>query len=224
MTQRLFVALLTVVVFMSGYAARMWTDRGGPVPPFPEQLAREYTSKNAPGDQKKQELNRAQVLAEIEKFRTQISTYSAQVTEIEAEFEREFAAILNPAQAQKYMATQKARAEKMESESKRNAATRTPLTDEDIKRAQDRPLTSIYFMVVITFHLERRTKDYGLDEAQQASTRSLLNLRRQRYMSLLDNTPHPSIRLSRLAPMLDRITPAEVKQMEKELGKPEGKN
>jgi hypothetical protein len=224
MMQRLFVALLTVVVFMSGYAARMWTDRDGPVPPFPEQLAREYASKNASGDQKKQELNRAQVLAEIEKFRSQISAYSTQVMEIEAEFEREFATILNPAQAQKYIATQKSRAEKAENETKRNAAVRTPLTDEDIRRAQDRPLTSIYWMIVITPHLERRTKDYSLDEAQQASTRSLLNLRRQRYMSLLDSTPHPSIRLSRLAPMLDRITPAEMKQMEKEMAKPDGKN
>jgi hypothetical protein len=77
-------------------------------------------------------------------------------------------------------------------------------------------------MIVITPHLDRRTKDYGLDEAQQASTRALLNLRRQKYMSLIDSTPHPSIRLSQLAPMLDRITPAEVKQMES--GKPAGKN
>jgi hypothetical protein len=214
MTQRLFVALLTVIVFMSGYAVRMWTDRSGPVPPFPEQLAREYASKNPPGDQK-----RAQVLAEIEKFRSQIAAYSTQVMEIQAEFEREFVAILNPAQAQKYMASQKS---KMENEAKRNAAVKAPLTEEDIRRFQDRPLTSIYWMIVITPHLDRRTKEFGLDEAQQASTRALLNLRRQKYMSLIDSTPHPSIRLSQLAPMLDRITPAEVKQMES--GKPAGKN
>lgn len=225
MTQRLFVAILTVFVFMSGYVARMWTDRGEPVPAFPEQLAREYASKNPFADQKKQPLDRAQVLAEIQKFRSQIAAYSAQVMEIEAEFEREFATILNPEQAQKYLAWQKSRADKMESDAKRNAASRAPLTDEDIRQAQNRPLTSIYWMVVVTPHVERRTKDYGLDEAQQASVRSMLTLRRQRYFSLLDSTPHPSIRLSRLAPMLDRLTPSEIKELElrAEEHKPDGK-
>jgi hypothetical protein len=49
------------------------------------------------------------------------------------------------------------------------------------------------------------TKEYGLDDVQQAKARALLALRRNQFMSLLDSTAHPTIRLSRLAPLVQRV-------------------
>jgi hypothetical protein len=31
-------------------------------------------------------------------------------------------------------------------------------------------------------------------------------LRRNRFLALFDSTPHPNVRLSRLAPLLERVT------------------
>ena len=77
--------------------------------------------------------------------------------------------------------------------------------DEEIQRAKDRPLTSIYWNVVVIPHLEWYTKEYSLDPAQQNQVRTLLALRRNKFVALLDSTPHPSIRLSRLAPLIERV-------------------
>lgn len=205
MTQRIIVALLTVVVFLAGYAARVWTDPREAVPPAPAALAQEYArSMPTPADSKgKRQLDRAKLVAEIEKLRPQILGYSAQVDEINSEFDRGLQQILNPVQREKYLANKKQRTER---DAKR-LADRGPLTDEDIQRAQDRPLTSIYWMVTVTPFLDMLTKEYGLDAPQQSDTRALLALRRNKFIALFDATPHPSIRLSRLAPLMERVTP-----------------
>ena len=203
MTQRVFVALLTVVVFLSGYAARVWTEPRQSVPPAPAALAKEYVRTETPSSDKKSDhqLDRAKLLAEIQKLRPQIEAYSAQVDEIYAEFDREFTQVLNPAQREKFLTNQKKRAER---DAKR-MADRSPLSDEEIQRAKDRPLTSIYWNIVVTPHLEWMTKEYSLDPAQQTSVRALLALRRNKFIALIDSTPHPSIRLSRLAPLIERV-------------------
>jgi hypothetical protein len=200
MTQRVFLALLTVGVFIAGYAVRMWTERGRSVPPPPVALANEFAPV---GDSKAKnaDLDRAKLVAEIEKLRPQIEAYRAQVDEIYSEFDREFALILNPEQREKFAATQKRWADHI---ARRNAD-RKLLSDEDIMRARERPLTELYGMVTVTPRLERLTKEYNLDPAQQASTRALLSLRRNKFIALLDSTAHPSIRLSRLAPMIERV-------------------
>jgi hypothetical protein len=63
--------------------------------------------------------------------------------------------------------------------------------------------------VVVTPHLEWMTKEYGLDANQQTQVRALLALRRNKFIALVDATQHPSIRLSKLAPLIERMgTPA----------------
>src|ERR1043165_5306011 len=91
MTQRVFVAVLTVVVFLAGYSVRMVTERGEPLPPPPAALAREFAtaSSPAPGGKNKAEVDRAKIVAEIQKLRPQIEAYSAQVQEIYADWDRE---------------------------------------------------------------------------------------------------------------------------------------
>lgn len=202
MTQRVFLALLTIGVFAAGYAVRMSTERGQSVPPPPPALAQEYSaSANSPAsDKHKRELNRAKLVAEIKKLRPQIDAFSAHVDEIHAEFDREFTALLNPKQREKRAAYLKRRAER---DAKR-FADREPLSDEEIMRERERPF-DVYWLVTVTPLLERMTKEYKLDDTQQAATRALLSLRRNKFLALLDATPHPSIRLSRLAPLIERV-------------------
>src|SRR4051812_3757795 len=203
MTQRVFVAILTVVMFLAGYGARVWTEPRQVVPPAPAALAQEYAHVNAPGGDKKgdRQLDRAKLVAEIQKLRPQIEAYSAQVDEISAEFDREFAQLLNAEQREKFAANKKKLAER---DAKR-MADRAPLSDEDIQRAKERPLTWIYWQVTVTPTLENLTKEYKLDATQQNSTRAMLVLRRNKFIALFDSTPHPSIRLSRLAPLIERV-------------------
>lgn len=203
MTQRVFVALLTVLVFLAGFAARVWTEPRATVPPAPAVLTQEYARVTPPpGDSKgKRQLDRAKLVSEIEKLRPQILAYTAQVDEINAEFDRQFMALLTPEQREKYIANQK----KWTERDAKRLADRAPLSDEDIQRAQDRPLAYVYYMVTVTPRLESLTKDYELDATQQTNARALLSLRRNKFIALIDATPHPSIRLSRLAPLIERV-------------------
>jgi hypothetical protein len=208
MTQRVFVGLLTVGIFLAGYLTRAWTDRAQPVPPPPAALERELVPPGAPKTARsRQEIDRAKLLADIHKLRPQIDAYIAQVQEIEAEFDREFNAILTPKQMEKRAVYLKRRSEQ---EAKR-IADREPLSDEALQRERERPLTDIYWMVTVTPRLERLIKEYELTEEQQSRTRALLSARRNKYIALFEATPHPSLRLTRLAPIAERVAAAGTK-------------
>lgn len=204
MNQRLFVPLLTVAVFASGYMARVWTEPLQTVPPAPAALAQEFTPPALTASDKKNQkhLDRAKLVTEIQKLRPQIETYSAQMQEIDGEFDREFLQLLTPAQKEKYVTGQKRLADR---DAKR-VAKREPLSDEEILREQDRSMTWVYWKVTVTPRLEMLTREYGLDANQQNATRALLTLRRSKFIALFDSTPHLSIRLSRLAPLIERVT------------------
>lgn len=203
MNQRVFVALLTVGVFIAGYFARVWTEPRQSVPPAPAALAQEFSRPAVSATDKKNErqLDRAKLVAEIQKLRPQIESYSTQVQEVDSEFEREFLQILTPAQREKFVSSQKKWAER---DAKR-AAKRELLTNEEIQREQERSMTYVYWKITVTPRLEMLTREYGLDANQQNATRALLVLRRNKFIALFDSTPHVSIRLSRLAPLIERV-------------------
>jgi hypothetical protein len=203
MTQRVFVALLTVGVFAAGYLARVWTEPRPTVPPAPAALTQEFARPPLTAAEKKNQryLDRAKLVAEIQQLRPQIEAYSAQMQEIDGEFDREFLQLLNPPQREKYLAFQKRWADR---DAKR-AAKRDVLSDEEIQREQDRSMTWVYWKITVTPRLEMLTRDYGLDAGQQNATRALLVLRRNKFIALFDSTPHVSIRLSRLAPLIERV-------------------
>src|SRR3954471_1533816 len=140
MTQRLLVAFFTVVVFLGGYGARVWTEPRQAVPPAPAALAQEFPRPSS-SNGKKKETDRAKLVAEIEKLRPTIESYSTQVDQIYAEFDREFVKILTPGQRAKFDLNQK---KKAEHDAKRRAkleSDRTlPLTEEEIMRARERPM------------------------------------------------------------------------------------
>lgn len=205
MTQRVFVGLLTVVVFAAGYGTRALTDREKSVPAPPAALERELAkpASGKPGENKGKgnEVDRAQLVADIHKLRSQIDAYIAQVHDIEAEFDKAFDALLTPKQREKRAGYLKFRAER---EAKR-LADREPLSDEAIQRERERPLTDIYWMVTVTPRFERLIKEYELTEEQQAATRAALSVRRTKFTALFEATPHPAIRLTRLAPIVERV-------------------
>lgn len=203
MNQRVFVALLTIGVFAAGYGARLLTEPAQAVPAAPAALAQEFVHPAPSGPEKRgdRQLDRAKLVAEIQKLRPQIEAYSAQMQEIDGDFDREFVQLLTAPQREKFAANQKKWAER---DAKR-AAKRELLSDEDIQREQDRSMTWIYWKVTVTPRLEMLTREYKLDAAQQNATRALLTLRRNKFIALLDSTPHVSIRLSRLAPLIERV-------------------
>lgn len=208
MTQRVIVAVLTIAVFLAGYGVRVWMDPHDPVPPVPASIAQDFSRPITPVDAKgKRQLDRAKLVADIQKLRPQIIAYTARVDEINAEFDREFVQVLRPDQREKFAAEQRKRAAW---DAKRQAS-RKPLSDEDILREKEGPFSFMYYMITVNPSLEWRTKEFGLDPAQQGATRSLLEIRRTKFIALFDATPHPSIRLSRLAPLIERVAPAPAK-------------
>lgn len=203
MTQRFFVGALTVVVFAAGYGTRALTEREKPVPAPPADLVREMTQRasSSAGSKPGETSDRTKLVEEIHKLKPQIDAYSAHVQEIYAEFDKEFALLLTPTQREKFAVNQKKRAEAIT----KRITDRRPLSDEELIRERDRPLTDIYRMCTVTPSFEWMTKEYGLDTAQQTATRQLLSIRRNKFVALFDATPHPSIRLSRLASMIERV-------------------
>jgi hypothetical protein len=205
MTQRLLVAFFTVVVFLGGYGARVWTEPRQAVPAAPAALSQEF-ARPAASNAKKKETDRAKLCAEIEKVRPQIEAFRTQVMEIYAEFDRDFAKILNPQQLAKFELNQKKAAEHAAGRRAKQESDRAmPVTEEEIMRARERPMSDVYRMVTVTPRLEQYAKDYDLDPTQQATVRAMLTLRRAKFLALLDSTPPPSIQLSRIAPLIERM-------------------
>ncbi|MFM8338074.1 MAG: hypothetical protein ACKODK_21165, partial [Opitutaceae bacterium] len=191
-------------VFAAGYGARVLTEPAQPLPPAPPSLAWEFASPAATGsagERRQRQLDRSRLVAEIQKLRPQIEAYSAQMQEIDAEFDREFLRLLREDQRERYLASQRKLAER---DAKR-AGSREPLSDEEIFREQDRSMTWVYWKVTVTPRLEMLTRACQLDAAQQNDTRALLVLRRSKFMALFDSTPHLGIRLSGLAPLIERV-------------------
>ena len=108
--------------------------------------------------------------------------------------------LLAPEQLETYEANQRKRAARPEVNQFAQ-----PVGDRDIERERDRSLNSVYWLVTVTPKLTWLSKEYKLDAEQQAKTRALLTMRRNAFLALLDGTTHPSLRLSRVAQMVDRI-------------------
>jgi len=211
MKQRVLIALLTAAVFAAGFAARSWTESRRPLPPPPAKLMSEFSpvpklpganAKNA--DQRP--LNRAKLVAEIERLRPQIEAFRARMDRIDAEFDRDLAALLRPEQRERYAAQQKKWAERVAKGAAATAADPAPLSDEQIGRLQQRSLFNVLVMVAPTMKLEWIKRDVKLDESQQAPVRDLLQVRREKFLALIDSTPPPSITLSQLAPVVQKLS------------------
>ncbi len=219
---RLPIAVLTVMVFGAGYAARLWTERDRPVPPPPEAIGSEFTRpavNPAPGkkgrdgkDWKGQPVvNRATLASDIEKARPKIEAYRKQMHQLDADFDRDLMALLSPDQQQKFTQRQKRNQERRVTREAAEAADQTPLSDEQILRLQQVPLFNVLWSITITARLERLTRDLKLDSAQQERARELLLARRDRFLALVDSSPPPTVSLSELATRTRKLAEAPAK-------------
>jgi hypothetical protein len=212
MKRSLFIALLTAAVFAFGYSAGVWVERTRPVPPPPAPLMAEFSSKRspAPGDARvpvaaRTPLNRAQLAAEIERLRPQIDSYRQRIETLDADLDRDLLTILTPEQQARYVAGQKRRVERMTKSAAELAASLEPFTDDQIDLLRQRSLYGVLWMVAPSMKQDQLIKDLKIDEAQQAKSRELLRLRREKFIAIVDSTPPPSIMLSRLAPVVQRL-------------------
>jgi len=150
-------------------------------------------------------VDRADLIADIEKSRPQIEAYRKRMGEIDAEFDRELVTLLNSDQRQRYEAQQKRYAERRLNRQAREAADPRPLSDEQILRLQQIPLFSALWTITVTSRLERLNRDLKLDESQMESVRRLLLSRRGKFIDLVDSAPPPTITLSLLASRAQKL-------------------
>lgn len=213
MKRSLLIIIATAVVFAAGVGAGVWLQAQRPVPPPPSALMAELGKGGAPRPtvsdvRRSGDINRPKLISEIERVRPQIAVYRAKVDEIDAAFERDLAGILTPAQLEKYNSLQKGRAERRVK--KGIELPEGPvLTSDQIKELQQQPLYAMMGMIVPSMKIDWLTRDLKLDEAQQGKLRTVLLARREKFLALVDQTTPPSLLLSRLAPVTQRLVEPE---------------
>lgn len=202
MRDRLLAVLLTIVVFGAGFLGGTWSERHRPLPRPPGPFLGEFGARPG-GPPSHPPINRAQLLEQIEKLRPEMEAFRTRITEIYAEFDHDIEPVLTPDQRATYEKSFRSHhgmgpPPEMISDEK-------PLSDEQIDQLMQRPFRTLAFFVVIPMTLERMTTELKLDEAQRAKVKDLLRVRREKFIELVDSAPPPSLILSRLAPLAQRL-------------------
>jgi hypothetical protein len=80
-----------------------------------------------------------------------------------------------------------------------------PLSDEEIERLLQRPYRTLAYFVVVPMTLDRMVTELKLDDAQRDKVKDFLRVRREKFIELVDSVSPPSLMLSRLAPVAQRL-------------------
>jgi hypothetical protein len=219
MTQRLLVAFLTVLVFASGFAARVWTESKRPLPPPPAALGAEFApsvaAAPAPVDEKKLAERRTQVISDIDKLGPQIAMYHARMDELDTCFDRDLTAILTETQRDAWAKRRQEYRDKIAADQKKHSDKMglplkdpSQLTNEEIERGIRQPLSLLLAKVTVSEKLKRLIEYHNLDAAQQVQVRRLLTEYRSKFLDLVDSIPPTSFRLSSLAQDVQKLAPA----------------
>lgn len=203
MRDRILAVLLTLAVFAAGFGAGLWAERHRPLPAPPGAFLGEFGAKPGTSPRAAPPVNRAQLLEQIEKLRPEMEAFRTRVTEIYAQFDRDIDPILTPGQREAYEKVFKAHRgfgppPDIVTDDK-------PLSDDQIGQLMQRPFRTLAYFVVIPMTLERMTKELKLDEAQREKVKDFLRVRREKFIELVDSVPPPSLTLSRLAPLAQRL-------------------
>src|SRR5690606_16595341 len=125
--------------------------------------------------------------------------------ELDETFERGLLAILTPEQQDVYR-ERRERIEKRRNEAfAREAADNTPLSDEQILRLQQIPLFNVLWSITISPRFERLDRDLKFSDEQAPKVRQLLKERRDGFLALVDAAPPPTITLSALAGLTEKL-------------------
>lgn len=203
MRDRILAALLTLAVFATGFGAGMWAERHRPIPHPPGAFMGEFGARQGQSPRTAPPVNRAELIAQIDRLRPEMESFRQKVAEIYAQFDRDIDPVLRPEQRVAY--ERKFRSHRGFGPAPESAADDKPLSDEQIEALLQRPFRTLAYFVVLPMTLERMASDLNLDEAQKDKVRDLLRVRREKFIELVDSAPPPSLLLSRLAPVAQRL-------------------
>jgi hypothetical protein len=202
MRDRVLAALLTLAVFAVGFGAGTWAERHRPFPAPPATFMSEFGSKpSPPAPAPNPPVNRAQLLEQIEKIRPEIDSFRERTDEIYAQFDRDMLTVLTPEQDAVYL--KKFRPQHAPPQPQDEAK---PLSDEEIERLLQRPFRTLAYFVVLPMTLDRMVMELKLDDAQRDKVKDFLRVRREKFIELVDSVSPPSMMLSRLAPVAQRLS------------------
>jgi hypothetical protein len=202
MRDRVLAALLTLAVFAAGFGSGLWAERHRPFPAPPGAFLGEFGKPGA--KPVKTPVNRAELLEQIDHLRPEMETFRTHMTEIYAQFDRDVEPILSPGQRDDY--AKKFKAHRGFGPPPEIVTDDKPLSDDEIEQLLQRPFRTLAFFVDIPMTLDRMATDLKLDDAQRDKVKDLLRVRREKFIELVDSAPPPSLMLSRLAPLVQRIT------------------
>ena len=80
-----------------------------------------------------------------------------------------------------------------------------PLSEGEIEGLRRQPLNDVARMLSVNNRLDNYVTNYSLDEKQKAMTKTLLLVRRDKFIALTEGLSPMSIQLSALARELDRL-------------------
>ncbi len=215
MNARVAIPLLTIAVFGAGYFAGSWVGRTRcEVPPPPPSLLGELSpSGNAEASASRPATpapNFSYLASQIERLRPEIEKFRTSMREIDREMDRRIAQILRPEQEAAFQELVR-NGELYRAREDAESASSEPLTAEEVRELQQRPLQRLLSIVVVPMRLHWNTKQLKLDETQREQLREILEWRREQFIALVDQSPPPSLELSTLAPMAGRLVEREKK-------------
>ncbi|HXA81112.1 MAG TPA: hypothetical protein VNV14_07565 [Opitutaceae bacterium] len=209
MKLRLLIAALTVLVFAAGFGASVWTQHHCPLLAPPVNLLGEVRDRNVDVRLPLNDASTiAQINAEIERIKPDIDAFRQKLDAINHDLHQKIDALLTPAQHEKfekmhkhYLERQAERAKSslpiVESLPSGGSVLKLPVFAE--------PIEGMTPAIVVPLTLDHLTTELQLDDRQKAAVRQLLLERREKFLALIDSTPPPSIGLSRLAPIINKL-------------------
>jgi hypothetical protein len=200
MRDSLRVILITVALFLSGLLVGIWTQKVRPMPPPPFGPMSEFGGQSLPGFQglalplppwmrnspNMPPPSPEEIRKRMATLEPQFEAFRKNVDAIEQQFRSSFEAILDTEQKHKF-----------EDIKKRIANLPDPLPGCG-------PIMGPVFVSMVIYRplLEHFTEDLGLDDKQQKQLKDLLIDRRNKLITLLDETPPPSFKLEKVMPPL----------------------
>jgi hypothetical protein len=204
MRDRVLAALLTLAVFGAGFGAGVWAERHRPIPRPPGAFMGEFGARQGGAARATPPINRAQLLEQIDRLRPEMDSFRQRVMDIYAQFDRDMDTVLTPGQRADY--EKKFRSKRGFGPPPEIAAGDKPLSDDQIETLLQRPFRTLAYFVVLPMTLEVMTNNLRLDDAQRDKVKDLLRVRREKFIELVDSVPPPSLMLSRLAPVAQRLS------------------
>lgn len=216
MNARATLVILTASVFAGGFAVGHWIGRNQveAVPP-PTWLYSEFDDITRPGLQLKEIIQaRPDLWAEINKelidLKPRIDEFRQRVRQIDADFKRDFDAVLTREQRNRLEVAHNAKKIPELQQGVRGATADTsPVTpastpDQAPKVHGERSDGLVSSFVFVPYTTAKFVELLDLDEEQEEKLRSLLSERRRRFLRLCDDTPPPSLQLSRISDIIRR--------------------